>query len=344
MSRPATRSLAALIPLSLLWACEDPAPANPVEETPAVGLAELPIALRNAETRPADAFAIDVSPTTVRLDGDDIVTLEGGKVPASERDGQLIAKLHSKLRAGVARRTASVRMHVNIPYETMAMLIGTLRSARVRRVAFEVRKPGPAIETGWLVLDDAVVQPAGDEAVAFEGDLQHTWDEVLTAWDEVYEACRSGDYVGCDKKPEANLATGGLAEISLFARGSGLQARFRRFGEGGDQPKGGGAPLLEGVAPPRPKPGEEPFVGPDGEVIEPTSEAMFTFRYQSATSDPSTISSTFRPVCGIEPCGVVVRGDAGTGSMRLISFIGAAFPNGTPSPRVVFEMPASSGD
>ncbi|HJK96362.1 MAG TPA: hypothetical protein RMF84_04035 [Polyangiaceae bacterium LLY-WYZ-14_1] len=326
-----------------LVGCDEDEPETAAEtEGPTIGLAELPIALRNAETRPTDALELAVSPQAIYLGDDQVLELEGGAVPDEERDGITLAKLASKLDAGPPRKTARVRMHVNVDYQTMALLLATLRAARVRRVAFEVRKPGPAMDTGWLVLDDFLVQPPADEPVAFEGGLQRRWQEFVGGWDAAYEACRSGEYVDCDRKPDQNLAEGGLVEVSLFTRGSALQAHFRRFGEADDAAtRRADAPapkMLEGIAPPEPGGADRVLRGPDGEPLPPTEHATFTWRYVEATQDDSSIASAFRPICGVTDCGLVTRADAGVPSFRMLSFIGAAFPDGTPAPRVVMEL------
>jgi len=335
--------LVVLVAVALAGCDEDDSAEDDGEATPLIGLAEIPISLRNASTRPTDALQLLVTPQAVYLGDDEVLGLEGGAVPKEERDGTTLAKLGSKLEAGVARPTAAIRMHVNVDYQTMALILSTLRTARVRRVAFEVRKPGPAMETGWLLLDDFLVQPKSDEPVAFEGALQRRWEEFIGGWDGSYEACRGGEYVHCAKKPDLNLAEGGLVEVSLFTRGSALQAHFRRFGEADDEAtRRADAPapkLLDGVPAEEPT-GNEPLRGPDGEILPPEDHATFTWRYGEATKDDSAIPSTFRPICGVAQCGLVVRADAEVPSFRMLSFIGAAFPNGAPTPRVVFELAA----
>ena len=66
----------------------------------------------------------------------------------------------------------------------------------------------------------------------------------------------------------------------------------------------------------------------------------FTWRFDGAVADLSPISAAFRPLCGPSPCGIVVTGDKETMSMRLISFIGAAFPDGSSAPQIRFLVPA----
>jgi hypothetical protein len=44
-------------------------------------------------------------------------------------------------------------------------------------------------------------------------------------------------------------------------------------------------------------------------------------------------------MCGPRPCSVVMIADPETLSMRLISLFGAAFPDGSAAPSVVFQLP-----
>ena len=71
----------------------------------------------------------------------------------------------------------------------------------------------------------------------------------------------------------------------------------------------------------------------------PATYALFQFRYQEALSKTSPITGTIAPVCRSKECGVVVTADKVTRFVNLISLIGAAFPDGTPTPGFAFEMP-----
>ncbi len=298
---------------------------------PIIGLMELPISLRNADALPGDAVRIEMSPSEMRVDGTTLIALESGRVPAAERSSDQISKLRQALQGGAARRAGAIRLHVNTPYETTALVLNTLKGANINTVAFEVRKPGGSADTGWMVITDYRVEPADGEPETFPAAQQRRWDELIQNWDAVYEACRRDYYVDCAGKP-FNPAQGGEMEISLFARGSALKVQMVRFGvdEEADQPPPQ-PQMIEGVPTPG---GEEVDMGP------PVTEGAFTWRFQAATDDGlSPITGAFQPLCGAQPCGVVVTGDPETMTMRLLSFLGAGFPNGTEAPHLLFEIP-----
>lgn len=313
-------------------ACDDGDEEIQQDTGPVVGVMELPISLRNADAMPSDAVRVEVSPTELRVDGSTLLTLEAGEVPAAEHGDGQITKLRDSLQSGPARRAGALRLHVNTPYETTALILHTLKNANINTVAFEVRKPGGSADTGWLVVNEFRAEPKDDEPETFSGAAQRRWDELVQSWDEVYEACRRDHYVDCGGKP-FNPAEGGEMEISLFARGSALKVEMTRFGvEDEEQPSAPAGPqMIDGV--PAPTAPQEEDMGP------PVTTGAFTWRFDAATDELSPITGAFRPLCGARPCGVVVTGDPETMTMRLVSFLGAAFPNGTEAPHTVFEIP-----
>lgn len=308
------------------------------EPAPELGVMELPISLRNSDAAPNNAMRISISPNAMGADGAHLIDLEGGRVPEGELGGDaIITKLQEKLRSGGSRRAGAITLHVNTPYETLTAVLSTLKANNIDTVGFEVRKPGGAGETGWMVLTNYAVEPADDEPESFSVG-QRRWNDLVESWQEVYEACRRDHYVDCDGKP-FNPAEGGEMEISMFARGSALKVNFERFGISAEEDERAAAAakarpaMIEGVPSPVGE-GEEEDMGP------PVTDGTFTWRFRAATDEGlSPISGAFRPLCGAQPCGVVLTGDPDTLSMRLLSFLGAAFPNGTEAPITHWEIP-----
>jgi hypothetical protein len=73
----------------------------------------------------------------------------------------------------------------------------------------------------------------------------------------------------------------------------------------------------------------------------PVDHGAFTWRFEGATAASSPVKDAFRPLCGARPCSVVQTGDSETLSMRVLTFLGAAFPDGTQAPAVVFVIPGT---
>jgi len=316
-----------------LVACDGDEEQSAEDTGPIVGVMELPISFRNQAPAPSNAVHVEISPTELRLEGHKVIDLERGLVPRAERGGDVVTKLQQAISSGPARRAAALRLHVNTPYLTTALVLSTLRAANISQVGFEVRPPGGLSDTGWLVLDRYAVEPASQEPHEFERPFQRQWDELVEKWADVYTACRSAHYVDCNGAP-FNPARGGSMEIRLFARGSALKVEFIRFGIEDPEPGEGGPPMLEGVPVQPTAEGEEAL-----EMGPPVTEGAFTWRFAGATEDPSPISAAFRPLCGARPCGIVNTGDSNTMTLRPVSFIGAAFPDGTEAPYVVFRIP-----
>jgi hypothetical protein len=298
---------------------------------PVVGVLELPLSHRAADAAPTGAARIEISPTELRLDGRKLLDLVQGSAPAAEVSDHVITKLRDGLTSGPARSAAEIRMHVNTTYSTMVDLLKTVDAANIHRVGFVVRPIQRPTETGFLVIENFRVEAPSDEPIRFEGAHQRQWNDFVAAWQEGYTGCRARDYVDCSPYPAVPM-TGGDLLIKLFARGSALKAEFSRFG--GEDPVEAAPPvMLDGVPAPPPA-GEGEFEPPD-----PIGQGAFTWRFEAATADLSGIKDAFRPLCGAHPCGVVVTGDINTLSMRLLSFIGAAFPDGTPAPALAFVIP-----
>ena len=313
-----------------LDACGDDDQTDEAPPAPTIGVLELPISLRAATNAPANAIHIQVSPNELGVDGHKILDLDHGMVAATDRSDDVVAPLRSAIQAGAARRAALIEMHVNVPYETTALTLATLAASGVQSVTFAVRKPG-ATTPSYLTLDHFRVAPFTDEPVVIEGPAQRTWADMVGVWEAAHEACRRDHYVDCSPAPQV-AAQGGNLEMRFFARGSAVKAEFRQFGAEEQPTEVHGPEMIEGVPAPPTGAGEE--------VIVPIDHGAFTWRFEAATDELSPISAAFRPLCGAHPCGVVITGDPDTMTMRLVSMIGAAFPDGSTAPTLVFLIPS----
>lgn len=324
-----------LVPLLVvgLAACEE---EEEKEDTgPLVGDLEIPVSLRSSDSLGANPLRIEVGATELHLDGRKVLDLNAGEVPEAERRDHRLSKLESAIRGGGERDAAAVRLHVNTPYETMVAVLESLGEVGVSQVGFEVRK-GNGTETGFIVPADVSVQEPSDDPVEFEGTAQRGWDEVVEHWDVMHEACRKAKSIDCDAKPDV-VAEGGDAQMTLRAWGKAVKLHFERFGEpeeadgGVDEPKKP-APvaMIPGV------PVQAPAEDEEEEEIEPMTRAVFTWKLAAALQPESAVSLATRPLCGAKPCGAVVTSEYRTPSMRALAFIGAAFPDGSPAPRLVF--------
>lgn len=330
---------------SLLCAAGCHEKAKPASSAPIVGVLELPISLRNADAAPANPLRIEVSPTEMRLDGRNVLDLQSGRAPEAERRDDMLPRLRAAIQGGGVKKAATVRMHVDTPYETLVAILNTLRNVGVDTIAFAVRK-GATPQTGWMTLSDVRVQQPSDQPVEFVGHAQRQWDEFVKMWDSVQDACLKDQSVDCDPKPEITTSSGkhdwvvpgGSMVMTLLAKGNALKLSFERSGpaegvDGGtESDKQKALETLLRRLTKAVKPGEEP-------PPALATEAAFTWRFPAATESQSPISIAVRPLCGVQPCGAVVTSDYLTPSMRVLSFIGAAFPNGTPAPSLVFERP-----
>lgn len=316
-----------MLALALLTtACDDEEAVEEESADPIVGLMELPISLRSTSQAPANALRIEVAPDRLRLDAHTILEFSDGALPeGAVGANHQITALKAAIDAGPARRVAELTFYGSTPWATALAIFETLAAANVGQLAFVVRA-GSSTDKGYLMVDEYSMVDPSQELVAIDGPGQRNWDEFREKWQEVYQACRADHYVDCAYVP-GTIAEGGQLHMTLFSRGSALKIELHRFGIE-DPPPTTGPALIDGV-------GALPTAE---EMLEtPVTEAAFTWRAIAATDPESPIVAAMRPLCGTQPCGAVVTAEGQTMTMRLISFIGAAYPTGSPSPVLRFQ-------
>lgn len=300
------------------------------DQTPIVGVLELPISHRAGDSDPGDAARIEIAPGEIRVNGETALTLENGKVPAAEQSGHTLPKLKDKL---VGKSSLAISTHAATPYATLARVMNTGLEAGARTFAFKVRKTSSNTETGWLVVSNNQFTASPEES-KFALEQLLPWSSFTSVWDDTITACQATERADCGYRP-VKKAEGGQLDMMLRVRGSGLAIRMRQTG----------APEAVAQAPTK-KPAVEMLDGikappskAEQELEEPSTEHVFTLRGDQATMVPSPISGIVKPVCSGVSCPVVLDAEGISMSGRVISLIGAAFPDGTPQPKISWVLP-----
>ncbi len=327
--------LAAILAVSACTKGEEVKP----EAKPILGTLELPISHRNGGSEPGDAARIEIGTGEIRVGGETVITLENGKIPAAERNGDILPKLKEKLGG---KSVLAISVYAASPYGTLARVINTGFESGARTLAFKVRKPGSNTQTGWLVLNQSHFTPTSEDGKF--SDALMPWEKFSAVWEESLGACKAGMQGGdCGYSPMGK-AEGGKLDMMLRVRGAGLALRFRQTG-----------------APPKPEPVKKPAAelmdGVKGkkridaaaaaaaaaEEPEPSKEHVFSLRAEQATELPtSVVSDITKPVCGSVSCPAVLDSEGISMSGTVLSLIGAAFPDGTPEPRLAWVMPPAA--
>ena len=330
---------AALTSSACLVACGESAPETPVELPPIVGTAELPLAFRNDGNAGSGALRIEASTAELRVNGQPVYTgLARGVVADSEHTAEGLTQLLAAVRAAPASQQANITLAGMVPYETAVRVIQTLNTAGYHNIAFAVRAPGsPLTSSGWMTLSNVQTAPATGPVTFATG--TRPWSDFTARWADMYDACRAGNYIDCDGSPRVP-SVGGEVQLTLWSRGQGLQMRFNQLNAPEAEAPVGQVAMIEGV-PSAAAPVEE---GPT-----PDTNGVFSFRYEEATRTETTpagavqahsaISETARPVCGAAACPTLVEADGNTPMMRVLSFIGATFPNGAMAPNLALRLP-----
>jgi hypothetical protein len=301
---------------------------------------ELPVSHRSGDAAPTNAAVVESTSEQMRVDGAVVSNLERGLVPEKEHSNGVMPKLSDKIRG---RSALALRMQANLPYETVALVLSTAKKAGVRDVRFNVRPVGgEGAKTGWIDLGQYVMSSKAEDLPEIPGTKARSWNDFTDKWEEIFDGCRSARTGNCAYVTD-NFAEGGTLRLELMASGRGININFFRRGLSPEQQAEEEEKRAAHVAAKK-----QDFL--DGRIDEdemmqvlmlgrPATYALFQFRYQEALSKTSPITGTMAPVCRSRECGVVVTADKVTRFVNLISLLGAAFPDGTPTPGFAFEMP-----
>ncbi len=296
---------------------------------PMLGILELPISHRTSGSEPQNATRVEIGTSEIRIDGEPVLTLQSGRVPATDVQGDVLTKLKAVLGS---KRVLAISIHAATPYATLFHVMHTGLTSGAHEVAFRVRKPGSNTETGWLAIGQSHFVDSADEGHFADGDLP-PWDTFTRVWEDAVDACHLSQRSDCGYKPLAK-AEGGKLDLMLRARGTGLALRFRQAGVpppvDAPKPVRKAAEMLDGIR-----------AAPAAEEVppEPSNEHVFTLRADQATVKPSPVSGIMKVVCGAQACPAVIDAESLGMSGRVLSLIGASFPDGTPEPRLAWVRP-----
>jgi hypothetical protein len=302
---------------------------------------ELPVSLRTRDPQPTDAHQLEVTSEQVRVGGTPVVALANGKVGDADKSNGVIPKLEAALKspshAGIA-----LRLQANLPYDTLALILSSAKAAGVMNASFQVREVGNSSKTGWLNADGFVMSSKADDLPPIPAVAPKTWESFTGKWADVTQACRTAPTGNC-AYADTNFARGGSLKIELFSSGRGINVDFYQRGLTADQEKAEEQKRAKELA----KKKEDFLQGriSNDDMVkflllgDPSTQALFQFRYQEALSAPSSLTGTMGPLCHTERCGVVVAADEVSPLVRVVSMMGAAFPDGTTMPAYAFEMP-----
>ncbi len=315
--------------LALTTACGEEAPPPDPELPPLVGGLEVPISLRNDGATPTNALRIEISPSAMHLDGHALFEMTRGRPAESEVTDAGYPTLLSRVQSSPAHTQAALTVHGVVPYGTTVRVMQTLLAAGYHEFSFAVRTADGSPTIRWMTITSPEIAPSSGD-VAMEGTVR-PWEDFTSHWSEVYDACRGGHYVDCDGLPAVS-APGGHLQLELWTRGSGMILRFDQtdMADAGVPAAAPTVAMLPGV----PQPSSDDMPPPRA-----FTTGAFSFRAEEATQPTSAISATTRPVCATAVCPTVVVADDITPTMRVISLLGAAFPNGSTAPRLAFRIP-----
>lgn len=302
---------------------------------------ELPVSLRTGDSPPTDAHQLEATTEQLRVGGTPVIALDKGKVANGDKNNGVIPKLEASLKA-TTHSSIALRLQANLPWETLALILSTAKQAGVMNAVFQVRPVGGTNRTGWLHADGYVMSAKADDVPPIPSVSPKQWEYFTGKWSAVTEACRSAASGNC-AYADSNFAKGGTLKIELFSSGRGINVDFYQRGLSPEQEKEEEKRRAKDLAKKK-----EDFlqgrISHDDMVTylllgDPATQALFQFRYQEALNAKSPLSGTIAPICGGERCGVVVVADEISPVVRLVSLMGAAFPDGSTAPAYAFEMP-----
>lgn len=301
---------------------------------------ELPVSLRTTDTQPVNAYELEATSEGIHLGSSPVLKLDKGKpAPEDVRDG-VLPKLEAALR-GQNKSTIALRLEAIVPYETLALILNTAKQVGVINAAFQVREVGSSPKTGWIAVDNYVMASRADDVPPIQTANALSWDDFTKNWDTITKACRTAPSGNCAYS-DKNFARGGTLKIELHTSGRGLNINFFRRGLTPAQEHDEEVKRTKELAKKK-----ESFL--QGHIShddmmeylllgDPSTQALFQFRYQEALAHPSALTDTIGALCHKQKCGIEIAADKISPMVRVISLIGAAFPNGTQQPAYAFEM------
>jgi hypothetical protein len=322
-------------------AAEAAAAAAAPEPVRALQDIELPVSLRLSDHPPADARQLEANDQQLTMDGVAIVGLAKGRVAAADKNGGTIPKLEARLQSP-PRSTIALRFQANVPYETVALVLSTARKIGMSNAAIQVRETGAAKRTGWVLLEGFVLSSKADDVPAIPAIKERSWNDFTDNWQAVLNGCKTSPTGNCAYVND-NYAQGGTLKLELMASGRGINIDFFRRGLTPQQEvveDKNRAKILASK--------KEDFLQgriSHDDMVEalllgdPSTYALFQFRYQEALKGPSALAKTMAPMCQKQRCGMVLSADAITPLLNVVSMVGAAFPDGTSLPVFAVELP-----
>ena len=302
---------------------------------------ELPVSLRTGDRLSGDARRLEATDQQLSLEGEVIASLNKGRVAPTEIVNGTIPKLEQKLQAR-ASSTVALRFQANLPYETVALVLSTARKVGMSNAMIQVRPTGSSTNTGWLAIEGYVMSSKADDLPPITAVKAKSWNAFTDEWQATFDGCHTSPNANC-AYVNGNIAEGGTLKVELFASGRGINIDFFRRGLSPEQEAHEDKVRTQILA--RKK---EDFL--QGRIThddmvealllgDPSTYALFQFRYQEALKKNSALSKTMAPVCHKDRCGVVLTADNITPLLNVVSMIGAAFPDGTQMPAFAIEMP-----
>jgi hypothetical protein len=316
-----------------------PVPVRPLQDI------ELPVSLRTSDRPPNDARQLEASDQQLSLDGTAVVALDKGRVPPADKASGIIPKLEARLQSP-PRSTIALRFQANLPYETVALVLSTARKIGMSNAAIQVRETGGVTKTGWVLLEGFVLSSKADDVPVFPGIKDRSWNDFTDNWQEVLSGCKTSPTGNCAYLND-NFAQGGTLKQELMASGRGINIDFFRRGLTPQQEAVEDKNRARILATKK----EDFLQGriSHDDMVEalllgdPSTYALFQFRYQEAlkspSKGPSALAKTMAPMCHKQRCGIVLTADIITPLLNVVSMIGAAFPDGTQMPMFAVELP-----
>jgi hypothetical protein len=333
--------LALLLALSGCTKKEEPPGATAADETGrALSDMELSVSLRSGDPAPSNAAVVEATTEQLRFNGTAVIPLEKGR--PGEKDADRTAGTIPKLVPLLKGQTAvAIRFQANVAYETMGLVLNTAQQQGISNAYFQVRTPGGGAKTGWINVSGYTMSNRAEDNPVIPGAAQQSWDAFTAKWKDTLNGCKTAQSGNCAYVDD-NFAVGGTLKIELFSSGRGVNVDFYRRGLTAAQEEEEHKNRMKFLATKK----EDFLQGriSHDDMVEilllgdPSTQALFQFRYQEALESPSAITDTMAPVChGSVRCGVVLAGDNVSPVMKMLTLLGAAFPDGKQLPGISFE-------
>ncbi|QQR91392.1 MAG: hypothetical protein IPJ88_06605 [Myxococcales bacterium] len=228
-----------------------------------------------------------------------------------------------------------IAVHPLVNYADLYGVLEQTQKQHTQQLFFAVRSPKDPPTRGWLRISDFSVVGSVPVKLAIAEEQKLPWTSFTEHWGSLYEICRA-ESQDCTPQLEKPSQEGSL-QVELSLSHQGVRVNFQQV----DPPAEQSSQRVQ-VMDFDPNSNEESQVKTlvtKKAAQDIGTEAWFTFRPKTVMDEASALTEVVSRGCGKQRCTVRIKADPSVPAIRLLSTLGAAFPDGSNQAMFAFVKP-----